>query len=166
MDWADGENLRLTFRQIKWTVCEKWKRNSEKIPTSNWIFSYGWQWNILETENVFRTNCVNRTQGGWNPWNLAFPVFTLTCCMEYVWKSSLWIGIRVFQRATQRPRILLTDNIESGGSCSVNYITNYWVYWYPDHPFQAYYKGRQLLLQSATAYNSVQKLCSHLISEL
>ena len=39
-------------------------------------------------------------------------------------------------------------------------------YWYPDHPFQAYYKGRQLLLQSATAYNSVQKLCSHLVSEL
>ena len=38
----------------------------------------------LETENVFRTNCVKRTQGGWNTWNLAFPVFTLTCCMEYV----------------------------------------------------------------------------------
>ena len=28
----------------------------------------------------------------WNcAWNLAFPV--LTYCMEYVWKSSLWIGI-------------------------------------------------------------------------
>ena len=39
--------------------------------------------------------------------------------MEYVWKSSLWIGI--FQRATQRARILLADNIQSGGSCSVNY---------------------------------------------
>ena len=39
--------------------------------------------------------------------------------MEYVWKSSLWIGI--FQRATQRPRILLTDNIQNGGSCSVDY---------------------------------------------
>ena len=46
----------------------------------------------------------------------------LTYCMEYVWKSSLWISI--FQRATQRARILLTDNIQSGGSCSVNY------YWY------------------------------------
>ena len=43
----------------------------------------------------------------------------LTYCMEYVWKSSLWIGI--FQRATQRARILLTDNIQSGGSYSVNY---------------------------------------------
>ena len=42
----------------------------------------------------------------------------LTYCMEYVWTSSLWIGI--FQRATQRARILLTDNIQSGGSCSVN----------------------------------------------
>ena len=27
----------------------------------------------------------------------------------------------IFQRATQRARILLTDNIQSGGSCSVNY---------------------------------------------
>ena len=29
--------------------------------------------------------------------------FYLTYCIEYVWKSSLWIGI--FQRATQRPTI-------------------------------------------------------------
>ena len=43
----------------------------------------------------------------------------LTNCMEYVWKSPLWIGI--FQRVTQRARMLLTDNIQSGGSCSVNY---------------------------------------------
>ena len=32
-------------------------------------------------------------------------------------------------------------------------ITNYWYYWSSDHPFQVYYKVRQLLLQSATAYN-------------
>ena len=43
----------------------------------------------------------------------------LTYCMEYVWKSSLWIGI--FQRATQLARILLIDNIRSGGSCIANY---------------------------------------------
>ena len=54
-------------------------------------------------------------------WNLVFPVFTLTHCMECVWKSSLWIGI--FQRATQRPRTQLTDNIQRGRSCfsCVNY---------------------------------------------
>ena len=45
----------------------------------------------------------------------------LTCYMEYLWKSSLWIGI--FQRDTERARILSTDNIRSRGSCSVNY---YW----------------------------------------
>ena len=44
----------------------------------------------------------------------------LTYCMEYIWKSSLWIGI--FQRAKQRARILLSDNIQSGGSFSVNYL--------------------------------------------
>ena len=33
--------------------------------------------------------------------------------------SSLWIAI--FQRATQRARILFTDNIQNGGSCSVNF---------------------------------------------
>ena len=42
----------------------------------------------------------------------------LTYCMEYDWKSLLRIGI--FQRATQRPRILLNDSIKSGGSFSVN----------------------------------------------
>ena len=31
----------------------------------------------------------------------------------------------IFQRATQRPRILLHDNIESGACCSVNYYSNY-----------------------------------------
>ena len=46
--------------------------------------------------------------------------FYLTCCMEYVWKSSLWIP-DILQRAIQRPRKLLTYNIQSGGSCSVNY---------------------------------------------
>ena len=45
----------------------------------------------------------------------------LAYCMEYVWTSSFWIGI--FQRATQRARILLTDNKQSGGSCSVNYYS-------------------------------------------
>ena len=45
--------------------------------------------------------------------------FTLTYCMEYVWKSS--IRICIFQRATQRARILLTGNTQSGGSSSVNY---------------------------------------------
>ena len=36
-----------------------------------------------------------------------------------------WALIRintVFQRATQRARTLLTDNIQNGGSCSVNYF--------------------------------------------
>ena len=42
-----------------------------------------------------------------------------SCCMDYVWTSSLWIGI--FLTATQRATILLTDNTQSGGSCSVNY---------------------------------------------
>ena len=59
-------------------------------------------------------------KSNWNSvWNLAFAVFTLTYCMEYVWKSSIRIGI--FQRATQRAKILLTGNTQSGGSSSVNY---------------------------------------------
>ena len=45
-------------------------------------------------------------------------------CMEYVSKCSLGMVqcIGIFQRATQRPRILLTDNIQSGGSCGVNVL--------------------------------------------
>ena len=48
--------------------------------------------------------------------------FYLTYCMECVWKSWLWISI--FQRATERPRILLTDNIQSRGCCSESSITS------------------------------------------
>ena len=61
-------------------------------------------------------------KSNWNcAWNLAFPVFISPIYgMQHVWKSSLWIGI--FQRAKQRARILLSDNIQSGGSCSVNYL--------------------------------------------
>ena len=42
--------------------------------------------------------------------------------MEYVWKSSLWIGI--FQTATQRARMLLTDNIQSGGTLDARDFSN------------------------------------------
>ena len=57
-------------------------------------------------------------------WNLAFiSCIYLTYCMKYGWKSSLWIG-GIFQRATQRARILLTDNIQNGGSCSVGCYQN------------------------------------------
>ena len=69
-------------------------------------------------------------KSSWNcAWNLCVSCIYLTYCMEHVWKSSLWIGI--FQRATQRARILLTDNIQNGGSCSVNYYKLYcaWLVW-------------------------------------
>ena len=58
--------------------------------------------------------------------NFAFPVFISPIHgIEYEWKSSLWI--RIFQRATQRGRILLTDNIQSGAAV-VSTITrsSYW----------------------------------------
>ena len=43
--------------------------------------------------------------------------------MEYVWKSSLWFGI--FQRATQRPRTLLTGNtVHRAGAAVVSTITS------------------------------------------
>ena len=46
----------------------------------------------------------------------------LPYCLEYVWKSSLWIGI--FQRAKQQARILLTDNIQSGAAVVWTVITS------------------------------------------
>ena len=42
--------------------------------------------------------------------------------------------------------------IYKAGEAAVSTITNYWDYWSSDHPFQVYYKVRQLtiiLLQSA-----------------
>ena len=62
-------------------------------------------------------------KSNWNcAWNLAFPVFISPIVGIYV-KIFLWIGI--FQRATQRTRILLTDNIQSGSNCGVNYTKSF-----------------------------------------
>ena len=52
---------------------------------------------------------------------LCVSCFYLTYCMEFVRKSSLGIGL--FQKATQRPRILLTDNRQSGAA-TVSTITS------------------------------------------
>ena len=81
------------------------------------FFSYGLEQTILETENVLikavyksNRNCA---------WNLAFPEFI----SPIVWNmcEHLHYEIGIFQRATQRARILLPDNIQNGGSCSVNH---------------------------------------------
>ena len=42
-------------------------------------------------------------------------------CMEYVWKSSLGIGTMYISKSYTMTKILLSDNIQSMGSCSVNY---------------------------------------------
>ena len=69
------------------------------------MFSYGLELIILETENVL-TKAVQ---------------IKLKLCMEpCVSCIYLVYGICV-QRATQPARILLTDNKQNGGSCSVNY---------------------------------------------
>ena len=70
-------------------------------------------------------SCINRTEAVRGALRFLFFMCFYSHLSDLLWiswKSSLWIGI--FQRATQRPRILLADNIESGGSCSVIY------YWY------------------------------------
>ena len=118
--WIDQTSffkfLRLPFREKKWTACKKWKRNGKKFNFYLNLFLVS-RINYSRNWKFFYQSCVKST---WNcAWNLAFSCIYLTYCMEYVWKSSLWIGI--FQRATQRARILLTDNTQSGGSCSVNY---------------------------------------------
>ena len=59
-------------------------------------------------------------KSSWNcAWNLAFPEFI----SPIVWNmcEHLHYEIGIFQRATQRARILLPDNIQNGGSCSVNH---------------------------------------------
>ena len=80
----------VTFCQINWTVCKRWKRNSEKfqLPIKCFLMVD----NNLQTENVFRSKLC---KSNWNSaWNLAFPVFTLVYIVRNVWKSSLWIGMR------------------------------------------------------------------------
>lgn len=71
-------------------------------------------------KNSWNSECFDIKVLNQCAWNIAFPAFIyLTYLMEYVWKSSLCIN--TFQRTSQRPRIKLTDNTESGDSCSVNY---------------------------------------------
>ena len=43
--------------------------------------------------------------------------------------------------------------------------TNYWVYLSSDHLFQVYYKVRQVLLQSATAFFLLQSATSVIITK-
>ena len=103
----------VTFCQINWTVCKRWKRNSEKfqLPIKCFLMVD----NNLETENVFRSKLC---KSNWNSaWNLAFPVFTLAYIVRNMCENLHYESVC----ATQRPRILLTDNMQSGGSCSVNY---------------------------------------------
>ena len=66
----------------------------------------------------------------WNcAWSLAFPVFISPInCMEYVWKSSLWIGI--FQRATQRARMRYWPTIYRAGAAVVLTITSLFIFLY------------------------------------
>ena len=61
----------------------------------------------------------NLCKSNWNcAWNLAFiSSIYLTRCIEYVWSSSLWIGI--FQRATQGTRILYTERGQKPAKRSV-----------------------------------------------
>ena len=82
------------------------------------FFSYGLEQTILETENVLIKSCVNRTETV--DGTLCFLNIYLT---SIVWNmcEHLHYEIGIFQRATQRARILLPDNIQSGGSCSVNH---------------------------------------------
>ena len=70
-----------------------------------------------ENWECFEQSCVNRTESVHG--TLSFLFLSHLQCMGYVWISSLWIG--TFQRAAPRPIILLTDNIQSGGSFSVSY---------------------------------------------
>ena len=91
-----------TIRKIKWTECKTWKRNSEK-------FNF--------ELNLFLWFRINYSRNWHCAWNLAFPVFI----SPIVWNVCEKLHPEsVFQWATQRARILLTDNIQSGGSCSVN----------------------------------------------
>ena len=67
--------LSFTFRQIKWTVCKKWKGNSEKfqllIKSFLWFrISYSRNWECLDQSCVNRTESVHGT--------LRFPFFFIS----------------------------------------------------------------------------------------
>ena len=85
------------------------QEKKRKITTSNQIFSYILEWNIFSKLRMFWSKLCKST---WiSAWNLVFPVFiSPIICVEYVWKYSVWICI--FQSASQRPGIQLTDNTQ------------------------------------------------------
>ena len=107
---------KASFLAIKWTECREWKRNSEKFNFSLNLFLWV-RINYSRNWECFDQSCANRTE-------------TVHGTLRCLYVSHLLYGIcvniflmnrYVFQRATQRARILLTDNIQSGGSGSVNY---------------------------------------------
>ena len=102
--------LRLTLRQIKWTKFKKWKRNHSKkfnleLNLFLWFrINYSQNWECFD-QSCVKINWTETVHG-----TLRFLYLSYLLHMEYVWKSSLWIGI--FQRVTQWARILLTSNIQ------------------------------------------------------
>ena len=59
IDQTSFQFLRLPFRQIKWTECKKWKRNSEKFNFSLNLFSW-FRLNYSRNWECFDQRCVNR----------------------------------------------------------------------------------------------------------
>ena len=90
------------------------QEKKRKITISNQIFSYILEWNIFSKLRMFWSKLCKST---WiSAWNLVFPLFiSPIICVEYVWKYSVWICI--FQSASQRPRILLTDSTQRVVDC-------------------------------------------------
>ena len=105
--------INETFEFLRLTFLKKWKI-WWKIPTSNYYFFIWFTINYSQNRECFDQSCVNRTES----------VHEILC---FLFLSHLLYGICVkiltvigiFQRATQRPRILLTDNIQSRGCTSI-----------------------------------------------
>ena len=89
IDQTSFQFLRLTFWQIKWTECKKWKRNSEKF--NFWLnlflwfrINYSWNW------ECFDQSCVNRTEtvhGTLRFLYLSHPLYGIWLCENLHYES-------------------------------------------------------------------------------
>ena len=115
IDQTSFQFLRLTFWQIKWTECKKWKRNSEKF--NFWLnlflwfrINYSWNW------ECFDQSCVNRTEtvhGTLRFLYLSHPLYGI--CVK------IFIMNRYISKSYTATKNTVDLQYTERGSCSVNY---------------------------------------------
>ena len=119
--YDDSARFAHFFYCPRWDFTQKAKSRGGTLVTRAYIKESTYSWNIQSYSQYRKISiCLNRGREE-SVGNDDVSCIYLTYCMEYLWKSSLWIGI--FQRATQDQEYYW-PTIYRAGAAVVSTITN------------------------------------------